>query len=289
MTDCDPAWLDQMYNNRALVPDHAVHLREWSEGSAAARAELPVKLGLPYGPGQRETLDLFVPDAGAAPVLVFIHGGYWRSLHSSDYAFVAPPFVRAGACVVLPNYELCPAVSVPEVTLQMVKALAWVHRNIARHGGDPTRVTVAGHSAGGHLAAMMLACDWTKVNPRLPATVVRNGMSISGLHELETLRHTPYLQVSLKLTPKQALQASPAWMKPPPRRDGGGELYAVVGGLESAEFLRQNQLIADAWGKQRVPVCEVLPGLNHFSIAQALARPGHRLHQLARHLLGLPV
>ena len=289
MTDCDPAWLDQMYNNRALVPDHAVHLREWSEGSAAARAELPVKLGLPYGPGQRETLDLFVPDAGAAPVLVFIHGGYWRSLHSSDYAFVAPPFVRAGACVVLPNYELCPAVSVPEITLQMVKALAWVHRNIARHGGDPTRVTVAGHSAGGHLAAMMLACDWTKVNPRLPATVVRNGMSISGLHELETLRHTPYLQGSRKLRPKQALQASAGWMKPPPRRDGGGELYAVVGGLESAEFLRQHQLIADAWGKQRVPVCEVLPGLNHFSIAQALARPGHHLHQLARHLLGLPV
>lgn len=135
---------------------------------------------------------------------------------------------------------------------------------------------------------MMLACDWPKADRRLPATVVRNGLSISGLHELETLRHTPYLQASLKLTPKQAQQASPAWIKPPPRADGRGELYAVVGGLESAEFLRQNQLIADAWGKARVPVCEVLPGLNHFSIPEALAQPGHRLNRLARELLGLP-
>ena len=180
------------------------------------------------------------------------------------------------------NYALCPAVTIPEIVLQMVKALAWTWRHIAAHGGDPARITVAGHSAGGHLAAMLLACDWPAHAPDLPQALVKNALSISGLYDLEPIRQTPFLQ-DLKLTPEQVRQASPVLLPRPTQ----GTLYSVAGGDESEEFLRQNRLIQQAWGAETVPVCESLPGLNHFSVLEALIAPGHRLHQLALELLGL--
>ena len=157
----DPAWLERMYNNRALVVDHMDYLQRWAEDSARVRAGEPCVLDEPYGDGVGETLDIF-PSAraapGGSPVLVFIHGGYWRSLDKSDHSFIAPPFTRAGVCVVVVNYALCPGtpeapVTIAHIVRQMEKALVWVARNTARHGGDPRRITAAGHSAGGHLAA----------------------------------------------------------------------------------------------------------------------------------------
>ena len=282
-----PQWFDSMYNNRALVPEHASHLTSWASRSAQARKEERCQLDLKYGEAAGETLDVFAAPGANAPVLVFIHGGYWRSLDKADQSFVAPAFTREGACVVVPNYALCPGtpgqpVTVLDITLQMVKALAWTWRNIAQHGGDARRITVAGHSAGGHLAAMMLACVWKVYARDLPAKLVRNALSISGLHELESIRCTPFLQGSLQLTPAQVKAASPAWLP----RPVSGKLTAVVGGNESPEFLRQNQLIQTAWGKSTVPVCETLPGLNHFSVLEALAEPGSRLNTLNLELLG---
>jgi arylformamidase len=220
-------------------------------------------------------------------VLVFIHGGWWRSLDKSDHSFIAPPFVQRGACVVLPNYALCPAVTVPDITLQMVQALAWVYRHIGAHGGDPDRITVVGHSAGGHLASMMLACDWSLVGDDLPISLVKNALSMSGLYDLEPVMHTPSVQESLQLTPEQVAKASPARLPAPLVRDGRGQLSAVVGADESSEFLRHNRLIQAAWGERVVPVCEALPGLNHFSIVDALAEPKQRLHKMVRGLLGV--
>ena len=281
MNSLDPAWLDRMYNNRALVPGHAEHFARWAADSASARKEQPCVLDVPYGGGPNETLDVFPGAAKGAPVLVFIHGGYWRSLDKADHSFIAPAMTRLGACVVIPNYALCPAVTIPEICLQMVRALEWTWRHVAEYGGDPGRITVAGHSAGGHLAAQILACHWPAHAPDLPARLVRNALSISGLFDLEPMAHTPFLKDSLRLTPADALRCSPAFM-PAPR---SGQLVTVAGGDESAEFLRQNQLIRTAWGRQRVPVCEALPGLNHFSVVEALTDPTHRLHQLARELL----
>ena len=285
MARYDPEWLDRMYNNRELVPDHARHFERWSTESAAARSRQGCALDLAYGPAAGERLDVFPGAASNAPVMVFIHGGYWRSLDKADHSFVAPAFNAQGACVVLPNYTLCPAITIPGITMQMVRALAWTWRNIAAYGGDPSRITIAGHSAGGHLAAMLLTCAWKVYASDLPASLVKNALGISGVYDLAPLRTTPFLMDSLRLTPAQVRRASPALLPRPRRTRGRGTLFTVAGGDESAEFLRQNHLIRAAWGGAAVPVCEALPGLNHFSVLEALVEPGHRLNALARQLL----
>ena len=285
MSHPDPAWLDRMYNNRLLVPEYADYFNRWAEDSRKARAQVSCQLDLAYGDSPGEVLDIFRPNGPGlsqrAPVLVFIHGGYWRSLDKVDHSFIAPVFAAAGNCVVIPNYDLCPAVTIPEITLQMVKALEWSYCNVARFGGDPERITVIGHSAGGHLAAMLLTCQWQDHARDLPPDLVKNALSISGLYELESVMHTPFLEASLRLTAPQVRQASPAWLPAPAK----GVLYATAGADESPEFLRHNLLIQQTWGRRAVPVCEALPGLNHFSVLESLIQPGFRLNRLAMQLL----
>ena len=282
----DAAWHDRMYNNRALVPDFADHFAHWTNASAQARDALKPQVDVRYGDGLNETLDIFPAARADAPVVIFIHGGYWRSLDKSDHSFVAPALRDMGACVVVVNYALCPGtteqpVTVPDIALQMAKATAWVWRHIAAHGGDRRNISVIGHSAGGHLAAMLLACDWKKLGRDLPAGLLRKAMSISGLFDLDPVRKTLFVQGDLKLTPAHVRMASPAkWQRP-----GKGVLFTVVGGDESPEFLRHNRLIHQAWGPKTVPVCEELPGLNHFSVVTDLTRPGTRLNALALALI----
>jgi arylformamidase len=281
MTYLNAEALNKLYNNRLLVPECMVILQRWAQDSATVRKTLDCKLDVVYGQCDSEKLDIFPSTAKSAPVLIFIHGGYWRSLDKADQSFLAPAFTRQGSCVVIPNYSLCPAVTVSDIVLQLVKAVAWVYKNIDRYGGDPKRITVAGHSAGGHLVAMLISCLWGKFDKTLPRDVVKNALSISGLFEMETPMHSPYLQDSLHLTVAEVKRISPAWM-PAPKQ---GKLYSVVGGDESPEFLRHNQLIQDAWGKSVVPVCEQLPGLNHFTVLESLCQPESRLHKLAQELL----
>lgn len=282
------AYLDDQYNNRLRVPDFMTrHVQHWQSGSAHVRASTACALDVPYGRSAAEKLDVFPASGGGSgaghSVLVFIHGGYWRSLGKVDHSFIAPAFTQRGVCVVVPDYALCSATgstTMEDIVLQMVRSIAWVQRNIARYGGDPSRVTVAGHSAGGHLAAMMAACEWERFDAALPQQTVRSAISISGLHDLAPIMQSPYLQTDLKLTTAQVRRCSPAYFAQP-----RATLYAMCGGDESAEFHRQNQLIQTAWGKRHVPIAQTLPGHNHFSMLETLVQPTGRTHQLAMQLL----
>lgn len=283
MSEPTPAWYDAQYNNRARIPDALQILERWANASAHTREKMRCVLDVPYGDAPSEQLDVFPTTSPNAPVLVHIHGGYWRALDKRDQSFVAASFVDAGAMVVVPNYALCPAVTIEHIALQLVRALAWVWRNAAAHGGDPGRIVVSGHSAGGHLAAMLLACDWRAVASDLPADLVKASLSISGLFDLEPLRHAPFLAPDLNLTEASAFKLSPAYWPAP----AAGPLHALVGAEESEEFLRQNELIRARWGAAAVPVCETVPGMHHLSVLHELADPQARTHRLALELLGL--
>ncbi len=277
----DIQWLERMYNNRMRVPDHADYFTHWAAESALIRRSVPCEIDVTYGTEAGETLDVFPAAKRGAPVVLFIHGGYWKAMDKSQHSFLVPALQAQGAAVVVPNYALCPQVSIPHITLQMVRAVAWAWRHARSFRGDARRLVVVGHSAGGQLAAMMLACAWPVAQAGLPRDVVKAALGVSGLYDLEPMRQTPSLQEVLRLTPTQVQQASPARLPAPTR----GRLISVVGGDESGEYLRQNRLIQQAWGRERVPVASALPGLNHFSVLESLAQPGSRLNGLMRQLL----
>ncbi|NLZ42347.1 MAG: alpha/beta hydrolase, partial [Comamonadaceae bacterium] len=189
----DPDWLGAQYDNRARVPGHAAIFARWAQASALVRGAAPCALDLRYGEGEGATLDVFPAgaagtDAGA-PVLIFIHGDDWRSLDKSDFSFVAPSFTADGALVVVPNYTLCPHASIEQQALQMTQLVAWIAAHAAAHGGDASRLALVGHSAGGHLAAMLLCCRWKDVGDDLPPRLVAGALSISGVFDLEPVRN----------------------------------------------------------------------------------------------------
>ncbi len=157
--DATPDVVEREYNLRAAFPDHPEWIARWAADSGRARSALRSVRDLRYGAGPKQTIDLF-PVENARGALLFIHGGYWRGLDKDEHSFIAPPFVAAGIGVAVANYDLCPAVRVGDIVEQCREAVDWLVREGGRHGVPARRMVVAGHSAGGHLTAMMFATDW---------------------------------------------------------------------------------------------------------------------------------
>jgi arylformamidase len=264
------------YNNGRRVPEYPQIAERWAARAAAYRQGMQgASLDIAYGPAERCRYDYF-PAGDGAPVVIFIHGGYWQRGDRKVYSFLAASLNAAGLSLVLPSYRLCPETSVAGIIEDIRLCVLAVHRHTGR------RPLVAGHSAGGHLTAAMLATDWSRI-PGSPPGLVRAGYAISGLFELEPLIATS-INEAVRLDLAGARAASPIlWPPPPP----GTALVAAVGGIESSEFLRQSRLVADTWGRAGVST-EYAPiaGANHFTVLEPLADAGsdlvQRLAALAR-------
>jgi arylformamidase len=262
------------YNNRARVPENPAIIAGWSRDAAAYREAHQSRLKvIAYGPGERNRIDLFSAN-GAGPIVVFIHGGYWQALDGSFFSHLAGGLNAHGIDVAVPSYDLCPVVSIAEIIGQMRAA----SRELAKLGRP---LVVSGHSAGGHLAACLLATDWRAFDASLPEAPVSAAYAISGLFDLRPLVRTS-INTALKLDEASAKAVSPLFWKAPVR----GSLDAVVGGNESAEYLRQSRSIVDAWGEAGIETrFATIPDANHFTAIAPLADPASqmtlRLKQLA--------
>jgi arylformamidase len=273
---------DLRYNPRLTVPDWQRAFDRWDRGSEEARARLDCYLDVPYGPGEAEKTDIFRSRGESRALLVFIHGGYWRSLDKKSFSFLAPALTAAGVTLAVPNYSLCPAVQVRDIVMQMVQACAWLYRNGPNFGAPARRLYVCGHSAGGHLTAMMLATLWPRYAPDLPEKTVLAGFSISGLYDLREICKTPSINGDVRLDEKAALEVSPAFM--PPATDA--PLYTAVGEKENEGFHAQNRTIAEKWKKVHKGdhACR---GDNHFTVLERLADPAAALHRAVLAMMGL--
>ncbi|HET9734564.1 MAG TPA: alpha/beta hydrolase [Burkholderiales bacterium] len=278
----DPAFLSREYNNRELFPDHPRHFARWQESSARARGTMICYLDRAYGNAPGETLDIFPARKGDGSVLVFIHGGYWRSLDKKDFSFLAPAWVDAGVSLVVVNYGLAPVVTVERIVQQMLAASAWVYRHAEEYGMDEERLFVSGHSAGGHLAAMMLAALWQVYERSLPKDLYKGALAVSGVYDLRPLVQVDWLQGDLRLDEATALKLSPAFLPPATR----APLTLAVGGLESSEFKRQNALLAQRW-KSVLARDVPMPGRDHFTVIDGLADRANPLFAATRRMMGL--
>lgn len=273
--------LDAQYNLRARHPEHPSRFARWSQESATARRTLECELDLSYGETAPRSLDFFhARGPGPHPVLAFIHGGYWQAMDKADFGFVAPSFVEAGISVAVVNYTLAPATGIDGIVDENRAALAWLWRNAARFGGDPSRLFACGHSAGGHLTAMLLATHWKGFAGDLPPDLVKGGCAISGLYDLEPIRLS-FLNQALAMDAATARAASPAHLPAP-----GLPLALSVGGEETEEFHRQQSELVRAWGNGSGTLDEIeMPGKDHFTIMDALAQPESPLHVATRRLV----
>ena len=270
------------YNNRELVPDHAKFIARWQQASADARSKLGGYLDRRYGAAPGETIDLFPARKGDGTCLLFIHGGYWRSLDKSDHSFVAPALVEAGVSVAVVNYDLCPRVRIDDIVRQLLRASRWLWLNAGDYGIDEKRLFVSGHSAGGHLTAMMMAALWPIFDRRLPAGLFKGGLAVSGVYDLRPIVEVPWLNVDLKLDEATARKLSPLFLPPATR----APVMTCVGADESSEFRRQNALLGERW-RNVLAGDLVVPGAHHFSVIDGLGDPASALFAGACRLMGV--
>jgi acetyl esterase/lipase len=256
--------LDAAYNNTEAVgvAKRDAYVAARSARSDAFRSKHAGLIDLRYGPGARQRLDVFSSGAAGAPTLVFIHGGYWQQNDKEPFAFLGEGLLPAGFNLAVVEYTLAPAARMDAIVGEIRASVAWVIDHAREIGGDPQRVFVSGHSAGGHLTAMAMADER-----------VAGGVAISGIYDLEPIRLN-YLNEKLGLDAAEAERNSPILHLP----SRAAPLVVTVGLGELPELIRQSDEFATAWRKRGLPG-EYLPltGHDHFSILDELARPDGQL------------
>jgi arylformamidase len=265
-------WLDQQYNVRAGIPDHEDIFARWAADSAALRAGAPGQVieSVGYGPHPAQAFDVYLPECAgaAAPVLVFVHGGYWQSLDKDMFGFLARAYTSRGICFVALNYRLAPEVGMDDIIADVADGFAAVATRASGFGADPDRLYLAGHSAGGHLVTMLMVQRWA--DRGLPADLIKGVCAISGLYDLEPIRRC-YLNAKLGMTPEVARGASPVTHKPAQP----SPLIVTYGGAEPGEFDRQQSELVRLWTALGVP-CQVVPQPDghHFDAVERLSLDG---------------
>ncbi|HSR71721.1 MAG TPA: alpha/beta hydrolase [Kiloniellales bacterium] len=265
----DRGEIDRQFNLRARWPEHPKYFARWAEESAAVRTRHVGRFDLAYGESAKETLDLFLPEtAPPPPLLAFLHGGYWQALDKADFSYLAPAFLDSGIAYASLNYDLAPQVGLSVIVEQIGRALAWLQSRGRELGFDPERIFLAGHSAGGHLAALaLLAAD--------EGAAPRGACAVSGVYDLAPVSLS-YHQDVLALTEEEVETLSPFRRI----RPGNAPLICALGSEETDEFLRQQAEFVAACEAAGRPVTTVaLPGRQHFSACDALGEPDHPLHR----------
>jgi arylformamidase len=275
--------LDVEYNNRGRFPDTADCKAAQIVGSDEAKAEYECRLDVRFGDGDTDLLDIYIAEGdGPHPIHVFFHGGYWKSNTKNDFGFVAKPFVPYGVTTIVVEYPLIPSVRMGTLIERCCASMEWAWRNAESFGGDKNNITVSGHSAGGHITAMMMQTDWPSYGDGLPKDLVKGGCSISGVSDLDPVRLS-FQNDELQFSPKEAAEFSTLFMDP----KHAGPLLAVAGGIEGPEFIRQTTELADAWAAKGMDVKGwIMEGKHHFTTINQYLDPESELSRAVRGLTG---
>jgi arylformamidase len=275
MTERNTDWYEQQYNPRKIVANVSDIIDGWRRRSALLRSQLSPITDLKYGPHPRETYDLFRA-VNPKGTLVYVHGGYWRMHSKLETSFVAAPFLAEGHSVALINYPLCPDMALNHIRASSLAAFAHLWQNTLT-SAERAHVLVAGHSAGGHLAALHAATDW--VARKLPANPIQAIVSLSGVFDVQPVIRTS-INADLRLTAEMAAQLNVLDDEPKTTT----ELLLAVGSEESDEFKRQSQALANNW-KHLGPDFRIIPEANHFTIVEQFANPASDLFKATLKLL----
>ena len=277
----DQESLDAQYNNRLHVPDYADYLNRWRLLSEQTSQRLTVIKDIPYGKLSREKLDIYPSLQRHSRTLLFIHGGYWQMLDKSMFHFIADGFHAHGVTTVLLTYPLAPEVTMDQMVLSCRKAITWLYSNLSAFNGDAHQMYVAGHSAGGHLAAMLMATDWPHFHRGLPGNLLKGICAISGLFNLVPIQLS-YINNVLKMDMETAERNSPVRLEP----SNACPLIIAVGEAETAAFNDQSNELYMCWKSKRITTQLLqLPAQNHFSIVESIIDPQSSLHQALRQLM----
>jgi len=274
--------LETLYSHRHRIEGYDGYLERWPAESASARETPDLVRDVVYGASEAETYDVFRGPTGS-PVQVFVHGGYWYSQDKHVFESMAPAYVARGATLVSINYPLCPTVTLTQLVDACRRCLVHIYENAQGWGADRDRVFVAGHSAGGHIAAMLMSTDWPAYKPGLPDDMIKGAVPISGIYDLAPIRHLD-MNETLHISAEEAQMLSPILSIPAT----AGPMVMGVGTSEGEEFNRQQADYAETWRAGGLQ-CEslFLDGHNHFSIVDDYSHEGGALFEAACAQMGL--